>query len=159
MKEYSTILNTSLSALFEGVPDRVVSYRPIGVEKFYESVYDVSCHISFFFLFCKRAGVALLNVNRDDVLDLWQNVLRLPLPDGVPAGEIASELTNMIVGNATALLYERGHKTQIAVPHIIDCGKQIKLSTQKRDDFHYFEFFDDKLRFNWVHCFYDVIEF
>ena len=45
MKEYSTILNTSLSALFEGVPDRVVSYRPIGVEKFYESVYY------FYFIF------------------------------------------------------------------------------------------------------------
>jgi CheY-specific phosphatase CheX len=159
MNDFAETLNASLAALFSGTVGRVISHRPIRVDKYYESAYEISCHMSFFDVSGKNAGVALLNINKGDLIEMWKDVLGMPMPDDADATEIATELVNMIVGNASAKLSAQGHKIRIALPQIIDCSHQIRLSTMKRDDFHYFEFSDESLRFNWVLCFYEVIGF
>ena len=159
MTGFSEKLNAALVSLFEGATDGGIEHRPIRVEKHYESAYEISCHIGFFEANGKQAGVALLNINKADLREMWTDVLQLPLPDGADATEIATELTNMIAGNASANFFDTGIRMHISLPHIIECGHQIRLSTLNRDDFHYFEFFNQKLRFNWVLCSYDVIEF
>jgi hypothetical protein len=159
MTDFTETLNSSLAELFEGAQERVIGYKPIQVAKYYESVYEISCHMSFFEASGKKAGVALLNIDKADLIEVWTGVLQMPLPDDIQPGEIATELVNMIVGNASAKFFASGTRMLIALPHIIECGHQIKLSTLKRDDFHYFEFSNERIRFNWVLCLYDVIEF
>jgi len=156
MMEFTDTLNASLAALFRR--DQQVNYRLLRTEKFYESSYDISCHMGFYEASGKKAGVALLNINRDNLVEMWSNVLGMPADDGEPA-EIAAELVNMIVGNASAMFVKTGYKVHIALPQIIDCGHRIKLSTMARDEFNYFEFTGSNLCFNWVLCLYDVIEF
>ncbi len=159
MSGFSEILNASLVALFDGVEKHPVSHRHLKVEKYYQSEYEISSHISFFETSGKKAGVALLNVDGNHLVDIWKEVLQMPVSEETSAFDIATELTNMIVGNASARFHASGYKIQIALPHIINCNPQMQLSTLKRDDFHYFEFSTATMRFNWVLCFYDTIGF
>lgn len=159
MNSVSQIINDSLIALFEKAQGEALQHKALKVQKNYESHYEVSCHISFCDANGKRAGVALLNIQRDDVFYVWEKVFGMPVPDGAHYNEIAKEITNMVIGNATANLSENGFNYLIALPYILEPARPIQLSTLNRDDFHYFEFFSGKLRFNWVLCIYDVIEF
>jgi CheY-specific phosphatase CheX len=156
MSDFAETLNASLVALFRD--GQTVSYKPLKVEKFYESTYEISCHMGFYDASGQTAGVALLNISRNNLMEMWSNVLGLPAEEDDTLA-IAGELVNMIVGNASALIATTGQIIHIALPQIIDCTHQIKLSTFKRDDFHYFEFSGPNLCFNWVLCLYDAIGF
>lgn len=139
--------------------DQVTESRQIKVVPHYESQYEVSCHLGFHDAAGENAGVALLDINKQDLLQIWSGIWSVPLGEEEEAVEIAKELTNMIVANASAMFAQTGQTFRVTLPQIIESGHRIKLSTMKRDNFYYYEFSNNNQRFNWVICRYDVIRF
>lgn len=159
MHDFAETLNASLLSIFTGMGDHTTESRQIGVMPYYESKYEISCHLGFYDVTGKMAGVALLNIDKNELLQIWAGIWDMPLSREDEAQEIAKELTNMIVANASSMLAKTGVVFRVTLPQIIESGHQIKLSTMKRDNFYYFEFRRGERRFNWVICYYDVIEF
>ena len=159
MQNLTEILNGSVLGLLDPAGDGSATLSPLCVQKHYASTYEISCHLPFFDFNKSFAGFAILNIDRAALLDIWSHVLKMPDADLSMVREIAMEIVNMIVGNASEALSRHEFHVTLALPNIIEAGQQIQLSTLKRDDFHYFEYAQQNLKFNWVICMYDAISF
>ncbi len=159
MRNLTEILNASVLRLVDPEGEGRAALSPLRVQKHYESAYEISCHLPFFDFHRNFAGFAILNIDRSALLAIWSQILKMPGADLSVVREIAMEMVNMIVGNASEALSRHEFHVNLALPNIIEAGQQIKLSTLKRDDFHYFEYAQGDLKFNWVICMYDAISF
>ncbi len=159
MPEYHDIINNSLQSLLEQWLGEQVFYERDKITKQYESNHEITCHICFYDFALKRAGVALLNVDKQVLVRLWEKVYKSPVEDLDSVAEIGSELLNTLTGRALEAFNERGMSMHLSLPNIIENSPQLKLSTFGRDDFYYYAFSAAEIRFSWVLCFYDAKEF
>lgn len=159
MSNHIETFNAAFEGLLNPAGDASASLDFLRTAPHYESEYELSCHIGFHERNGSRAGVALLNIDRTDLKKLWDFLVALPMPEGVELEHAATELTNLIVGNATERFASQNLKMEIGLPYIVQVKHQIKLLTLKKDSFHYWSVSGADFRLNWVLCVYDTIEF
>jgi hypothetical protein len=100
------------------------------------SEYELTCHLPFFEFEEGKAGFAVLNIDQTCLSRLWHKNIGMPLAKREMSREISMEIVNMVVGNATQALAEKGLQVTIGLPNAVQLKSRLVLSTVKRDLFH-----------------------